>query len=62
MQRIMVGLNQEQLARESGIRRVRVSLIERGMAKPTCEESAKLTEVLAYRVPAQNQEQEGAYA
>jgi len=49
LQRIMAGLKQDEAARESGIPRHRVSLIERGIIRPTREEAARLTQVLAYR-------------
>jgi transcriptional regulator with XRE-family HTH domain len=49
MQRIIAGLSQADLAHESGVGRYRVSLIERGIIRPTREEAAKLTQVLAYR-------------
>ena len=56
IQRLMARLNQTELARESRISRNRVSVIERGLDKPTREESAKLTQVLAYPTPIQQEE------
>ena len=49
LQRIIEGLTQAEVARAARITVGRLSLIERGLLRPTREESDRLTDVLAYR-------------
>ncbi len=47
----MIGLTQSDLALKTGVRRYRISLIERGVYRPSAAEEELLISVLAYPPP-----------
>jgi transcriptional regulator with XRE-family HTH domain len=49
--RVIVGLSQAELSKQTGIKQARLSAIELGRDDPTADEEMKLSEALAWQSP-----------